>query len=84
MHLKAIKENPAVGFHIPGHNRGRGILERFEKLIGNSALLLDTTDEFDGLGTLHPASGAIEDAMKVASIAYNSKEHFYNIRKYNF
>ena len=75
--LESYKENPAVGFHIPGHNRGRGILERFEKLIGNSALLLDTTDEFDGLGTLHPASGAIEDAMKVASIAYNSKRTFF-------
>ena len=38
---------------------------------------MDTTDEFDGLGTLHPATGAIADAMQLASIAYNSKKTFF-------
>ncbi len=74
--LEAYKKSPSIGFHIPGHNRGNGVLRRFEELIGNSALALDTTDEFDGLGTLHPATGAIADAMKVASITYNSKRTF--------
>ncbi len=75
--LEAYKKSPSIGFHIPGHNRGNGVLRRFEELIGNSALALDTTDEFDGLGTLHPATGAIADAMKVASITYNSKRTFF-------
>jgi len=75
--LENYKKNPSIGFHIPGHNRGRGVLSRFEELIGNSALLLDTTDEFDGLGTLHPATGAIADAMNMASITYNSKRTFF-------
>lgn len=75
--LEKYKENPCIGFHIPGHNRGRGVLERFENLIGQDALLLDTTDEFDGLGTLHPATGAIADAMQLASVAYNSKKTFF-------
>ena len=75
--LEKYKESPCVGFHIPGHNRGNGVLGRFEDLVGRDALLLDTTDEFDGLGTLHPATGAIGDAMKLASIAYNSKKTFF-------
>ncbi len=75
--LEKYKKNPSVGFHIPGHNRGNGVLGRFEELIGSDALLLDTTDEFDGLGTLHPATGAIADAMQLASIAYNSKRTFF-------
>lgn len=75
--LEKYKKSPSVGFHIPGHNRGAGVLGRFEELIGEDALLLDTTDEFDGLGTLHPSSGAIADAMQLASIAYNSKKTFF-------
>jgi len=75
--LEQYKKAPSIGFHIPGHNRGNGVLERFEKLIGIDALCLDTTDEFDGLGTLHPSSGAIADAMKLASITYNSKRTFF-------
>lgn len=75
--LENYKKNPSTGFHIPGHNRGAGVLERFRNLIGEDALLLDTTDEFDGLGTLHPSTGAIDDAMKLASIAYNSKKTFF-------
>ena len=75
--LEKYKKNPSTGFHIPGHNRGAGVLRRFEELIGKDALLLDTTDEFDSLGTLHPATGAIADAMQLASIAYNSKKTFF-------
>ncbi len=75
--LEKYKNNPCTGFHIPGHNRGEGVLKRFQNLIGEDALLLDTTDEFDSLGTLHPATGAIADAMKLASIAYNSKKTFF-------
>lgn len=75
--LENYKKNPSTGFHIPGHNRGLGVLDKFKNLIGEDALLLDTTDEFDGLGTLHPSTGAISDAMKLASIAYNSKKTFF-------
>jgi len=75
--LLKYKKTPCTGFHIPGHNRGRGVLDRFEDLIGKDALLLDTTDEFDGLGTLHPATGAIKDAMDLAADAYNSKRTFF-------
>lgn len=75
--LENYKKRPMTGFHIPGHNRGRGVLGRFENLIGSDALSLDTTDEFDNLGTLHPATGAIAEAMQLASVAYNSKKTFF-------
>jgi len=41
-------------FHIPGHTKGYGVYKAFRKLIGKKALLIDTTDEFDNLGTLNP------------------------------
>ena len=52
--LLEYKKSPCTGFHIPGHNRGNAILNSFREVIGHDALLVDTTDEFDNLGTLHP------------------------------
>ena len=71
------KKAPMTGFHIPGHNRGAGIHPKLVDLIGQDALLLDTTDEFDNLGTLHPATGAIAKAQELASVAYGSKRTFF-------
>ena len=61
--LKKAYENPTYQFHIPGHTKGNGSLPEFKKLIGKKALSIDTTDEFDGLGTLHPATGTIKEAQ---------------------
>ena len=55
--LKTAYENPTYQFHIPGHTKGKAIFKDFRKLIGEKALNIDTTDEFDNLGTLHPATG---------------------------
>lgn len=71
------KKNPCIGFHIPGHTRGVGVLPEFKQALGDDAFLVDTTDEFDNLGTLHPATGAIKEAMDLASIAYNSRKTFF-------
>lgn len=71
------KEKPMTGFHIPGHNRGLGIHPDFIKLIGSDVVRIDTTDEFDNLGTLHPATGAIEEAQKLAAQVYNAKKTFF-------
>lgn len=75
--MKEYKENPCTGFHIPGHNRGCGVLNSFSSLIGIDALNLDTTDEFDNLGTLFPSSGAIDEAQKLAAKTFNSKRTFF-------
>jgi len=71
------KNSPMTGFHIPGHNRGMGVHPKFIELIGIQALNLDTTDEFDNLGTLHPATGAIKEAQELASKVYNTKKTFF-------
>ena len=75
--MRAYKDNPCTGFHIPGHNRGQGVLDSFSSLIGIDALNLDTTDEFDNLGTLFPSTGAIDEAQKLASKVFNSKRTFF-------
>ena len=47
--LKNAYENPTYQFHIPGHTKGKGVFKDFKKLIGEKALNIDTTDEFDNL-----------------------------------
>ncbi|MBE7707019.1 MAG: aminotransferase class I/II-fold pyridoxal phosphate-dependent enzyme [Cyanobacteria bacterium SIG30] len=75
--LKKYKKNPCTGFHIPGHNRGNCIGADFKDLMGSEVFAVDSTDEFDNLGTLLPQSGAIEEAQKLAAEAFNSKRTFF-------
>ena len=75
--LKTAYENPTYQFHIPGHTKGKAILKDFRKLIGDKALSLDTTDEFDNLGTLHPATGPIKEAQELAAEAFGAKKTFF-------
>ena len=75
--MKNYKKTPMTGFHIPGHNRGLGILPEFSNLIGSDVLNLDTTDEFDNLGTLHPQTGAIKEAQELAAKTYGAKRTFF-------
>lgn len=75
--LKKAYENPSYQFHIPGHTKGNGSLPEFKKLIGRKALCIDTTDEFDNLGTLHPATGPIKEAQELAAKAFGAKKTFF-------
>ena len=75
--LKQAYENPTYQFHIPGHTKGNGSLPEFKKLIGKKALSVDTTDEFDNLGTLHPATGPIKEAQELAAKAFGAKKTFF-------
>ncbi len=75
--LKEAYENPTYQFHIPGHTKGNGSLPEFKKLIGARALSIDTTDEFDNLGTLHPATGPIKEAQELAASAFGAKKTFF-------
>ena len=75
--LKNACENPTYQFHIPGHTKGNGILPDFRKLVGVKALSVDTTDEFDNLGTLHPATGPIKEAQELAAKAFGAKKTFF-------
>lgn len=75
--LKKACENPTYQFHIPGHTKGRAVYKEFKKLIGEKALNIDTTDEFDNLGTLHPATGPIAEAQELAAEAFGAKKTFF-------
>lgn len=75
--LKQAYENPTYQFHIPGHTKGSGSLPEFRKLVGRKALCIDTTDEFDNLGTLHPATGPIKEAQELAAKAFGAKKTFF-------
>lgn len=75
--LKTAYENPTYQFHIPGHTKGKAIFKDFRKLIGEKALSLDTTDEFDNLGTLHPATGPIKEAQELAAEAFGARKTFF-------
>ncbi len=75
--LEKFYKNPMMQFHIPGHTAGRASYQPFKRLIGNRALLLDTTDEFDNLGTLHPATGPIKEAQELAAQAFGAQRTFF-------
>lgn len=75
--LEKFYQSPMVQFHIPGHTGGHAAYAPFKKLIGNRALLLDTTDEFDNLGTLHPATGPIKEAQDLAAQAFGAQSTFF-------
>ena len=75
--LKTACENPTYQFHIPGHTKGHAVYSEFKKLIGEKALNIDTTDEFDNLGTLHPATGPIAEAQKLAAQAFGAQKTFF-------
>ena len=75
--LKTTYDNPTYQFHIPGHTKGLGTLSDFRNLVGKKALKVDTTDEFDGLGTLNPATGPIKEAQELAAQAFGAKKTFF-------
>ena len=75
--LKTAYDHPTYQFHIPGHTKGLGTLSDFRNLIGKKALKVDTTDEFDNLGTLHPATGPIKEAQELAAEAFGSRKTFF-------
>ena len=75
--LEKFYKNPMMQFHIPGHTAGRASYQPFKRLIGNRALLLDTTDEYDNLGTVHPATGPIKEAQQLAAQAFGAQRTFF-------
>lgn len=75
--LQLACKNPTYQFHIPGHTKGKAIYKDFKKLIGEKALSVDTTDEFDNLGTLHPATGPIKEAQELAAQAFGAQKTLF-------
>jgi len=75
--LENYLNNPSIPLHIPGHAKGKGVLPRFKSLIGQKAINLDTTDEFDNLGTLHPADGPVAKAQELAAEVFGAEKSYF-------
>jgi arginine/lysine/ornithine decarboxylase len=45
--------------------------------VGEEVFKIDTTDEFDNLGTLHPATGPVKKAQELAAEAFGAKRTFF-------
>lgn len=75
--LRQSIEKPTYQFHIPGHTKGQGVYPDFKRLIGKKPFLIDTTDEFDNLGTLNPPTGPIKQAEELAAKAFGAKKTFF-------
>lgn len=70
--------NPSVPLHIPGHARGSsGVLPKFLNLVGQRIINLDITDEFEQLGTLHPACGPVLESERLAAEAFGAAHTLY-------
>ena len=77
--VSALEEsllNPPLQFHIPGHTKGAGLLERFKKILEKGALI-DNTDEFNSFGTLHPATGPVKKAQELMAQALNARNSYF-------
>ena len=68
--------NPPLQFHIPGHTKGSGLLDRFKAILEKGALI-DNTDEFNSFGTLHPATGPVKKAQELMAKALNAKNSYF-------
>lgn len=77
--VSALEEslcNAPLQFHIPGHTKGAGLLERFKKILEKGALI-DNTDEFNSFGTLHPATGPVKKAQELMAQALGAKNSYF-------
>lgn len=72
--LESVLETYKVGFHVPGHNRGRIFKE-----LGcpdTVQLTMDTT-EIPGTDNLHHPEGLIKESQERARAFYGSKQTFF-------
>lgn len=75
--LENSLKKPTVSLHIPGHGKNEGILPKFSELTGQKIIELDSTDDFNGLGKLHPSEGPILHAQELAAQAFGSGKAFF-------
>jgi len=65
-------------FHMPGHNRGRGVHPKLKDFLGENVFLLDLT-EVEGVDYLHKSTGILKDAQSLLARLYGSTESFFLI-----
>ena len=78
--LENYINNHMVPLHIPGHAKGSsGIYPKIAKIFGQKIIDIDTTDEFDSLGTLHPSDGPIAKSQELTAKLFGASKSFFLI-----
>ncbi|MFZ5352457.1 MAG: aminotransferase class I/II-fold pyridoxal phosphate-dependent enzyme [Bacillota bacterium] len=70
--------NNTIPFHVPGHKKGDGMLNKFKEFVGTNVLSIDVT-VFKQVDSLHKPTGAIKAAQELAADAYNADYTFFSI-----
>ncbi|AKL96295.1 arginine/lysine/ornithine decarboxylase [Clostridium aceticum] len=68
--------NDTIPFHVPGHKKGQGMVNRFKDFIGTNVMAIDVT-VFKQVDSLHKPTGAIKEAQELAADANNADDTFF-------
>lgn len=74
--LEEYSRGETLSFHVPGHKQGKGVPERFRRLVGEQALKLEITQVL-GLDDVHHPRNAVKDAQDLAAQAYGADHTFF-------
>ncbi len=76
--LMEYHNNDTTPFHVPGHKRGQGMVEKFRDFVGTNVLSIDVT-VFKQVDSLHKPTSVIKEAQELAADAYNADHTFFSI-----
>ncbi len=76
--LMEYHNNDTIPFHVPGHKRGQGMVNKFKDFVGTNILSIDVT-VFKQVDSLHKPTGAIKEAQELAADAYGADYTFFSI-----
>ncbi|AOY78133.1 aminotransferase class I/II-fold pyridoxal phosphate-dependent enzyme [Clostridium formicaceticum] len=68
--------NDTIPFHVPGHKKGQGMVNKFKDFIGTNVMAIDVT-VFKQVDSLHKPTGAIKEAQELAADANNADDTFF-------
>lgn len=76
--LMEYVDNNTIPFHVPGHKKGQGMINKFKDFVGTNVLSIDVT-VFKQVDSLHKPTGAIKEAQELAADAHNADHTFFSI-----
>lgn len=76
--LMEYVDNNTIPFHVPGHKKGQGMINKFKDFVGTNVLSIDVT-VFKQVDSLHKPTGAIKAAQELAADAHNADHTFFSI-----
>lgn len=65
-----------LGFHVPGHQQGRGAWPAWREVLGDAVFSLDLT-ELPGLDNLQDPQGILKEAEAAAAACFGAEETFF-------